>query len=74
MILSKRKNLRRQRAASLIEYSLLIALISLVGVASVRTVGNNINQSYAKIGNALAATGSIICNDTSPTYPDCLND
>lgn len=73
MILWKRKNLRRQRAASLIEYSLLIALISLVGVASVRTVGQNIAQKYNAIGTELSATGVLPCVYGSPIFPTCLD-
>ena len=74
MSLFKRKNLRRQRAASLVEYSLLVAVISLVSIASVRSVGSNVTRPFDDVAHGLTASSNFACVDGSPTYPACLND
>jgi len=45
-----------QRGATAIEYSLMVALIGLVIMATVFSIGQGINQTlYGRITNALAA-------------------
>jgi pilus assembly protein Flp/PilA len=46
---------KNERAASLVEYALLVALIAVVCIAAIRTVGSSISSSMSKIGSNLTA-------------------
>jgi len=48
----RRKN---QRGAAMVEYGLLVALIALVVLISVTTLGTSINGAFQRIGTAVGA-------------------
>jgi pilus assembly protein Flp/PilA len=43
-----------ERGASLVEYALLVALIAIVCIAAVTTLGRNANSKFSQIGSSLA--------------------
>ena len=45
--------LRSDRGASMVEYSLLIALIALVALAAVAVMGSTLNSEYERIGDSI---------------------
>ena len=48
--------LRKDEAQDLIEYALLVGLISLVAVAALQLTGNSVNNIFAAIQAKLAAS------------------
>lgn len=46
-----------ERGASLVEYALLIALISLVTIGSVRAIGTSANTKFSAINTAMTGAG-----------------
>ena len=50
-----KKFVRGEEGASLVEYALMVALIAIVCIAAVTTLGSNVNT---KIGNAATCIGS----------------
>ena len=46
---------RNEEAQDLIEYALLVGLISLVAVAAITAAGGSVNTIFTNISNALAA-------------------
>lgn len=44
---------RRERGASLVEYALLLALIAIVCVVAVTTLGSNLSDSYAESNESI---------------------
>lgn len=52
------KNIANQKGQGLIEYLILIALISVTTVGVVKVVGNNIATQYENINRALGAKNS----------------
>lgn len=42
-----------QRGASLVEYALLVALIAVVAIAAVRTLGNTVSQQFSAVSSRL---------------------
>ena len=51
--------LKKERGASAVEYALLVALVALMGVASVQALGTAIAGRFDKVGNELQGTGTI---------------
>lgn len=47
--------LNREEGQDLIEYALLVGLISLAAVAAIGPIGNDVNAIYTKIAAQLAA-------------------
>ena len=46
---------RDERGAALVEYALLLALISVVGVATIATLGQEVSSAFSIAASALAA-------------------
>jgi pilus assembly protein Flp/PilA len=44
-----------QRAASLVEYALLVALIAVVCIAAVTTLGKSASSKFSIVGKSIAA-------------------
>ena len=44
-----------ERGASLVEYALLVALIAVVCIAAVTTLGKNASSKFTAVGNSIAA-------------------
>jgi pilus assembly protein Flp/PilA len=54
-----RKLLRRDEGATMVEYGLMLALIALVCLATVGTIGNDLKNAFTKISTEIAkAVGS----------------
>jgi pilus assembly protein Flp/PilA len=43
-----------ERGASLVEYALLVALIAVVCIAAVTTLGQNASAKFSSVGSAIA--------------------
>jgi len=46
---------RDEEGASMVEYGLLVALIAIVCVAAVSTIGTGANTAFTKAGNSLTS-------------------
>ena len=44
---------KTERGASLVEYALLVALIAVVCIAAVTTIGTSANSKFSTIGNSI---------------------
>lgn len=49
------KTARNERAASLVEYALLLALIAVVLIAAVNVFGDSVNSMYSDADDAMTA-------------------
>ncbi len=49
----KIQNLRSEKGATAVEYGLMVALIAVVIIAAVRTLGTNINSMFGSAGTAI---------------------
>lgn len=47
-------HIKSERGASLVEYALLVALIAVVCIAAVTTLGRNASQKFSSVGSAIA--------------------
>ena len=54
LLLHVRRFSRNEEAQDLIEYALLVGLISLVAVAAITAAGGSVNAIFTSIGTALA--------------------
>lgn len=48
-------HVRSSRGASLVEYALLVALIALVCIAAVSTLGRSVSKKFSTVGASIAA-------------------
>ena len=66
--------LKAQRGAGLIEYALLVALVSVVALSGVRGVGLELEERLNAAKEALAGGGHapVLCEPGSPVWPRCL--
>ncbi len=62
---------RQERGAGLVEFSLLVALIAVVTVASVRVLGQTIAENLNRSRAALGSGASGFCDPTNPNFPNC---
>jgi pilus assembly protein Flp/PilA len=46
-------HIKSDRGASLVEYALLVALIAVVCIAAVTTLGKNASSKFSSVGNSL---------------------
>lgn len=44
---------RKQKGASLVEYALLVALISVIAIVAIRAVGTKVSQRFSNINSTL---------------------
>ena len=49
---------RRERGASLVEYALLVALLSFASVAAVRVVGAKTTATFQRVGESMCVNGA----------------
>ena len=47
-------HIKSERGASLVEYALLVALIAVVCIAAVTTLGRNASSKFSAVGSAIA--------------------
>lgn len=52
------QNLRNERGASAVEYGLLVALIAVVIILAVETLGVNLMEIFTEIGTEIGEAGS----------------
>jgi len=52
------KFLRREDGPTAVEYAVMLALIIVVCIAAVTTLGNNSKSTYTKVGNTIGGTAS----------------
>jgi Flp pilus assembly pilin Flp len=64
--------LRNDTGATIVEYTLLVALIALAGIVSIRGVGAQVNGRMENVQTKMeAAGGDFTCTPANPLYPDC---
>ena len=52
------ESLRDQRGAALLEYALLLALISIVCILAITTLGTESSEKFSTVGSSIAAAGN----------------
>ena len=64
---------RNQRGAGLIEYALLIAMVSLIAAAAIPSVGNGVAMSFDNAKKQFPGAGynPVTCEPGSPIWPGC---
>ena len=69
----KIQNSSSEKGASLVEYSLLIALIAIMGVASIGQVGTSSQVKFDYLSTAIATSGDGMNSVTyyNPYHPGC---
>ena len=50
--------LRDQRGAAVLEYALLLALISIVCILAITALGSESSEKFSTVGSSIAAAGS----------------
>jgi pilus assembly protein Flp/PilA len=56
-VLVRIQNLREEAGQTLVEYGLIVALISIVAIAALGLVGDNVTAVFNSVANALTGTG-----------------
>jgi pilus assembly protein Flp/PilA len=56
--ISARLNLKSERGAALVEYALLLALIAVVCIVALTTLGKQASSKFVTVGNSIAAAGN----------------
>ena len=54
----KKKLARRSRGQTLVEYAMILALISVVAISVLITLGNNVRNIFTMIGSQIATANS----------------
>ncbi|ACF11870.1 Flp/Fap pilin component [Chlorobaculum parvum NCIB 8327] len=52
-LLSKYFGVKSQKGVTMIEYALIAALIAVIAIATITTVGTNLNSVFNRVGTAL---------------------
>lgn len=60
-----------ERGASLVEYALLIALISAVGVVAIHELGFAVRGTFKTVNDRAVAAAGGVCDSSNPLYPNC---
>ena len=50
--------LKREDGPTAVEYAVMLALIIVVCIAAITTLGSNANGTFTTVGNAVGSTGS----------------
>jgi pilus assembly protein Flp/PilA len=50
--------LRREDGPTAVEYAVMLALIIVVCITAITTLGKNANNTFTSVGNSIGATGS----------------
>jgi pilus assembly protein Flp/PilA len=58
LITGVREFLRREDGPTAVEYAVMLALIIVVCIAAITTLGQNSNNTFTSVGNAIGSTGS----------------
>lgn len=64
----------KQSGASMVEFALLIALVALIAIPAVNSLGKSVETKFIDASYAVAGEGSIQCEPGSgdPPWPACL--
>lgn len=63
----------KQLGASLVEFSLLVALVAFVSFGAVQRFGTSVNNAFDKQSVQIATgSGNLTCTPGQPAYPRCL--
>jgi len=57
-LLNKRFNIKSQKGVTMIEYALIAALVSVVVIAILTLLGENIRETFTNISNAIQGANS----------------
>jgi Flp pilus assembly pilin Flp len=60
-----------QKGSTLVEYTLLAALIAMAGIVSINGVGSEVRGKLEHVQEKIEAAGATICPPTDPLYPNC---
>ena len=52
------QNAKEEAGQTLVEYGLIVALISIVAIAALTLVGDEVSAVFDSVGNTLGSTGS----------------
>ncbi len=55
--LQARLNLKSERGAALVEYALLLALIAVVCIVALTTLGKQASSKFTTVGNSITGAG-----------------
>lgn len=58
--------IRSERGGSLVEWSLIVALIALVAMGGVRVLGSEVSSVYEEAGTAMAGEAPVATTTTAP--------
>jgi pilus assembly protein Flp/PilA len=50
--------IKREDGPTAVEYAVMLALIIVVCIAAIATLGSNSNKTFSKVGSAVGTTGS----------------
>ena len=49
--------IREEKGATMVEYGLMVALIAVVVIFAVTTLGGNLNDKFTEVGSAVGSAG-----------------
>ncbi len=58
IVSSARKFMREEDGATMVEYGLMVALIAVVCIAAVTTLGTNLNTKFSSVATSVGAAGT----------------
>ena len=47
----------KQKGATMVEYAIMVALIAIVAIAAVKTLGTNVNATFGTVASSIGSTG-----------------
>jgi len=47
----------KQKGATMVEYAIMVALIAIVAIAAVKTLGTNVNAKFGTVATSIGSTG-----------------
>ncbi len=50
------KNSKKQKGASMVEYSLLVALIAIISIAAIQLLGQRVSSKFSQAASSLATS------------------
>jgi len=52
--MNQNKNIKTERGASLVEYALLVALISIVAIVAIKSIGTSVSRKFSSVASAVS--------------------
>ena len=47
----------KQKGATMVEYAIMVALIAIVTITAVKTLGTNVNATFGTVASSIGSTG-----------------